>query len=369
MSLKNIYNPLLKYGLQKMTPDNTEVIETLSANYYATFDTPDNVKINNITSSGWQFVLPSEQHPTDKFINVYVDSNSSKPLTVRSGSVNTTIDAGSIARCYYSSKDNSWTVTSEAQKGALTSSFADYKLISANKGNGWYRVGQLHSTYNSDSKHVLSFQIFSESARSSNRLPMYAKCFYNMHHTNGGIFYALQYESWGDFFKAEHICSKLTGKRQTFASDIWIYLPNNNTYYFAIEVYGGTGVNKWSWAKNIWQGEQEYSATKPTGNIATCENKTHHPTKVSFFNHPTLTPSDNEIYTAEESITDMTVINNGNISYTVEFNTPVDSTEAELGTITFTNVKFNSIPVFGYNEHWIFAIRNGYAVWTKYNLS
>ena len=32
-------------------------------------------------------------------------------------------------------------------------------------------------------------------------------------------------------------------------------------------------------------------------------------------------------------------------------------------------ITFDELPTFGNNEHWIIGIRDGYAVWTKYDTS
>ena len=89
------------------------------------------------------------------------------------------------------------------------------------------------------------------------------------------------------------------------------------------------------------------------------------PTTQSFSNNASLTLADNTIYTASEAINTLTLIGATGTSV-VFFNT------ASSGAITITlpqTIKFAETPTFGNDEHWEIAIRNGYAVYTKYNLT
>lgn len=89
------------------------------------------------------------------------------------------------------------------------------------------------------------------------------------------------------------------------------------------------------------------------------------PTAQSFSNNASLTLADNTIYTASEPITALTITGSTGTSV-ISFDT------ASSGAITITlpqSIKFTETPTFGNNEHWEIAIRNGYAVFTKYDLA
>lgn len=88
------------------------------------------------------------------------------------------------------------------------------------------------------------------------------------------------------------------------------------------------------------------------------------PTTQSFSNNASLTLVDNTIYTASEAINVLTILGSTGTSV-VSFNT------ATSGTITVTlpqSIIFADTPTFNNNEHWEIAVRNGYAVFTKYDL-
>lgn len=88
------------------------------------------------------------------------------------------------------------------------------------------------------------------------------------------------------------------------------------------------------------------------------------PTIHNFTNNESLSLADNTIYTGVERISALEILNWGGTSV-VSFNT------ASSGAITITlpqTIKFAETPTFGNDEHWEIAIRNGYAVYTKYNL-
>lgn len=85
---------------------------------------------------------------------------------------------------------------------------------------------------------------------------------------------------------------------------------------------------------------------------------------VTFHDEAELTLADNTIYTADEDIYDLEILG-ATGSSVVSFDT------AASGTITITlplSIKFPETPTFGNSEHWEIAIRNGYAVFTKYDL-
>lgn len=71
-------------------------------------------------------------------------------------------------------------------------------------------------------------------------------------------------------------------------------------------------------------------------------------------------------------------VGNGEISYWELMGSVSDKTfaisfdTASSGTITIylpSSIKFTETPTFGNSEHWEIAVRNGYAVWTKYDLA
>lgn len=295
MSLKNIYNPLLKYGIQRVTDDSewvvpadALVIDKLSQDYIADASTPENIKINDITANNIKFMLPSSL-AADKYINIYIDDASTYGLIVNDGTQDYSIPKDTHIECYYSMGLDSWSVIYELPKPqTLVCSFADYKAIAAQKGGDsvggyWYRVGRLKATYPSFANHVLCFKIFSEQAFDHSKYCVYAEMFYN-YNTDGGVFYCTTCESSvkrngvvvNDWFKPEHVVVVTTGTRTgaDYASDVWVKLPNDTAVFFGIEIYGGAGVNKWSWAVNSWNGTQEHMETQPTGNVHVCEDKT-----------------------------------------------------------------------------------------------
>ena len=86
----------------------------------------------------------------------------------------------------------------------------------------------------------------------------------------------------------------------------------------------------------------------------------------TFSDKAALTLADNTIYTASEPISTLSLEAQASGTSVVSFDT------AASGTITITlplSIKFTETPTFGNNEHWEIAVRNGYAVWTKYDLA
>ena len=84
----------------------------------------------------------------------------------------------------------------------------------------------------------------------------------------------------------------------------------------------------------------------------------------TFSDKAELTLADNTIYTASEAISALKILGSSGTSV-VSFDT------ATSGTVTITlplSIKFTETPTFGNNEHWEIAVRNGYAVFTKYDL-
>lgn len=86
----------------------------------------------------------------------------------------------------------------------------------------------------------------------------------------------------------------------------------------------------------------------------------------TFADNTSLTLADNTIYTASEPISLLSLDAQASGTSVVSFDT------ASSGTITITlqtGIKFTETPTFGNNEHWEIAVRNGYAVFAKYNLA
>ena len=86
----------------------------------------------------------------------------------------------------------------------------------------------------------------------------------------------------------------------------------------------------------------------------------------TFADNTFLTLADNTIYTASEPISLLSLDAQASGTSVVSFDT------ATSGTITITlqtGIKFAETPTFGNNEHWEIAVRNGYAVYTKYDLA
>ena len=109
------------------------------------------------------------------------------------------------------------------------------------------------------------------------------------------------------------------------------------------------------------------SSTNPvqSGGVATAlgnkEDKAH---VIEFMDGNTLTLADNTIYTASETISALEILGS--------HGTSVVSFDTASGSITITlpqSIKFTETPTFGDNEHWEIAVRNGYAVFAKYDLT
>jgi len=86
--------------------------------------------------------------------------------------------------------------------------------------------------------------------------------------------------------------------------------------------------------------------------------------KMSFADNTSITLADNTIYTASEPISTLSLEAQESGTSVVSFDT------ASSGSITITTIgiTFQSQPEFGNNEHWEVAIRNGYAVYSKFDL-
>ena len=100
------------------------------------------------------------------------------------------------------------------------------------------------------------------------------------------------------------------------------------------------------------------------GVYAALGNKEDKAQTQTFSDKAELTLADNTIYTASEAISALKILGSSGTSV-VSFDT------ATSGTVTITlplSIKFTETPTFGNNEHWEIAVRNGYAVYTKYDL-
>ena len=84
----------------------------------------------------------------------------------------------------------------------------------------------------------------------------------------------------------------------------------------------------------------------------------------TFVDGASFALADNTIYTASESISALEILG--------ATGTSVVSFDTASGSITITlpqSIKFPETPRFGNNEHWEIAVRNGYGVFTKYDLA
>lgn len=164
----------------------------------------------------------------------------------------------------------------------------------------------------------------------------------------------------------------ISGKQDTISAGDGIDITNNvvsvdNTVTKKTEVYTKTETDS-------LLGEKQNTLTAGTGinitnNTVSCtvdiSNKEDKSVLQSFSNNESLTLADNTIYTASEAITVLTIQGSSGTSV-ISFNT------ATSGTITVTlpqSIIFADTPTFNNNEHWEIAVRNGYAVYTKYNLA
>lgn len=84
----------------------------------------------------------------------------------------------------------------------------------------------------------------------------------------------------------------------------------------------------------------------------------------TFVDGASFALADNTIYTASEAISALEILG--------ATGTSVVSFDTASGSITIKlpqSIKLPETPTFGNNEHWEIAVRNGYAVFTKYDLA
>lgn len=118
----------------------------------------------------------------------------------------------------------------------------------------------------------------------------------------------------------------------------------------------------------IKDGEPTEGSTEPVesgGVYKALGNKEDKAQTRTFSDKASFALADNTIYTASEAISALEILGSNGTSV-ISFNTGASV------TITITlplSIKFTETPTFGNNEHWEIAVRNGYAVYTKYTLS
>ena len=111
--------------------------------------------------------------------------------------------------------------------------------------------------------------------------------------------------------------------------------------------------------------ENSTNPVESRGVYAALGNKEDKAQTQTFSDKAELTLADNTIYTASKEISALKILGSSGTSV-VSFDT------ATSGTVTITlplSIKFTETPTFGNNEHWEIAVRNGYAVYTKYDLA
>ena len=112
--------------------------------------------------------------------------------------------------------------------------------------------------------------------------------------------------------------------------------------------------------------ENSTNPVESRGVYAALGNKEDKAQTQTFLDKAALTLADNTIYTASEPISTLSLEAQASGTSVVSFDT------ATSGTVTITlplSIKFAETPTFGNNEHWEIAVRNGYAVFTKYDLA
>lgn len=139
-------------------------------------------------------------------------------------------------------------------------------------------------------------------------------------------------------------------------------LVNNNVTKENVPTMGSTKLIE---SGGVWDALDSLETQFNTALTNLGNQKENKAVAVTFHDEAELTLADNTIYTADEDIYDLEILG-ATGSSVVSFNT------AASGTITITlplSIKFTETPTFGNNEHWEIAVRNGYAVYTKFSLS
>lgn len=103
------------------------------------------------------------------------------------------------------------------------------------------------------------------------------------------------------------------------------------------------------------------------GVYAALEGKDDKATVVEFEDGDDNYTEDNWMYVGVGEISDWQLMGDASDkTFAISFDT------AASGAVTITlpsSVTFTEAPVFGNSEHWEIAVRNGYGVWVKYDLS
>ena len=86
--------------------------------------------------------------------------------------------------------------------------------------------------------------------------------------------------------------------------------------------------------------------------------------EVSVSDGDSVMLEDNHIYAGSENIATLTLTAPATGTSVISFNTPASGPI----TVTTIGIAFANTPIFNNNEHWEIAVRNGYAVFTKYDL-
>lgn len=138
-------------------------------------------------------------------------------------------------------------------------------------------------------------------------------------------------------------------------------LVNNNVTKDAVPTEGSNNPVE---SGGVWDKLDELRERLDTGLENLDEDKADNPYTATFESGDTLPLADNTIYTASEPISTLSLEAQASGTSVVSFDT------ASSGSITITTsgITFPSQPEFGNNEHWEIAIRNGYAVYSKFDL-
>lgn len=164
----------------------------------------------------------------------------------------------------------------------------------------------------------------------------------------------------------------ISGKQDTISAGDGIDITNNvvsvdNTVAKAADVYTKTETD--SLLNNKQDTLSAGTGINITNNTVSCtvdiSGKEDKAVEASFTNE--ITAADNTIFKATADVTTLDVTDTAlTATYVIQFNT------AATGNIEVTfsaGIKFTNIPEFSNNEHWEIAIRGGYAVFAKYELS
>ena len=149
-----------------------------------------------------------------------------------------------------------------------------------------------------------------------------------------------------------------SAKMQTAKAIIW----NSNEELKQVSVSSLVNNNV---TKDAVPTEGSANPVESGGVYAGLGGKADNPNTVTFYSGDNLTLADNTIYTAGDAISELQILGSNGTSV-ISFNTGA----SVAITITLPlSIKFTETPTFGNNEHWEISVRNGYAVYTKYNLA